>query len=431
MPPNGWPIVIVQHGLGESRADEAFNLANTFNGAGWMVAAIDSVTFGARAAEPEYQVDKVNNFASGGGTYAGPDGLADAVNGATNGPNDFFGELLDMGAIRDQFRQAEIDTAQLARVLASDPDLTTLATGTTRPHIDATKIAYFGNSLGAMEGAAAAAIEPLIQSWVLNVAGGGVMIELAPHAPLIADLDLVLAGTQFGSGHDHLDESHPLMNLLQTAVDPGDPLDFASYVVTSPGTVSTKTLTPKNILQIQVVYDEYVANEANEALARGLGIGMATPNVGSNGGVQTLAMVKDPTTIPDRLVFTQVAPDSSGLIHDTPMTGTTAVLVQTMPGQHGSNFQQGKAGHTFAIPYNQFTTATPFVKLGTGSAMSDPPFSITCSYVQQQAMAVRFLTDGFAGNVPNVAGFLPPVRDFDGDGFPDSTDSDVNNPMVH
>jgi hypothetical protein len=282
-----------------------------------------------------------------------------------------------------------------------------------------------------MEGAAAAAIEPLIQSWVLNVAGGGVMIELAPHAPLIADFDLLVAGASFGAASDHLTEWHPLMNLLQTAIDPGDPLDFAPYVITSPGTVSMKTLGPKNVLQIQVVYDEYVANEANEALARGLGIGMATPNVGSNGGLQTMAMVKDPTTIPDRLAFLQVQPDSSGLIHDTPMAGTTAVLVQTMPGQHGSNFQQGKAGHTFAIPYNQFTTATPFVKLGMGTAMSDPPFSITCSYLQQQAMAVRFLTDAFAGNVPNVTGFLPAVRDFDGDGFPDSTDSDPNNPLVH
>lgn len=426
MPPSGWPVVIVQHGLGESRADEAFNLANTFNGAGWMVAAIDSVTFGARAAEPQYQVDKVNNFASGGGSYAGPDGLADAINGSTNGPDDFFGELTDMGAIRDQFRQAEIDTSQLARVLASDPDLTALATGTTVPHIDATKIAYFGNSLGGMEGAASAAIEPLIQNWVLNVAGGGVMIELAPHAPLIASFDLLVAGAGFGAGADHLTEWHPLMNLLQTAVDPGDPLDFAPYVVTSPGSVSMKTLTPKNVLQIQVVYDEYVANEANEALARGLGIGLAVPNVGSNGGVQTMGMVKDPTTIPDRLVFAQVQPDSSGLIHDTPMTGTTAVLVQTMPGQHGDNFQEGKAGHTFAIPYNQFTLAVPFVKL----AGSDPPFDITCSYRQQQAMAVRFLTDGFAGNVPNVTGFLPAVRDFDGDGAPDSTDSDPNNPNV-
>jgi dienelactone hydrolase len=430
MPATGYPVVIVQHGLGESRANEAFDLANTFAAQGWMVAAIDSVTFGARAPEAKYQVDVVNNFASGGGGYLGPDGIADTVGGTTNGLNDFFGNLEDIGAIRDQFRQAEIDTSQLARVLESNPDLSSLTTNGTVPTIDKTRIAYFGNSLGAMEGAAAAAIEPSIQSWVLNVAGGGVMIELAPHGPLVAAVDLPIAGFGFGANADHLTESHPLMNLLQTVVDPGDPLDFAPYVVKSPGTVSMKALTPKNILQIQVVYDEYVANEANEALARGLGIGLAVPNVGTNGGLSTLAEVKDPTTIPDRMMLPQEQPDDAGLIHDTPMTGTTAVLVQTMPGQHGANFQQGLASHAYAIPYNQFTTMTPFVQLGKGSAMADPPFQITCSYVPQQSMAVRFLTDAFAGKVPNVTGFQPAVRDFDGDGAPDSTDSDPNNPNI-
>ena len=80
----------------------------------------------------------------------------------------------------------------------------------------------------------------------------------------------------------------------------------------------------------------------------------------------------------------------------------------------------------------QFTTLTPFVMLGKGDAgAADPPFSITSSYAAQQAMAVRFLTDAFAGKVPNVTGFVPPVRDFDGDGFDDSVDSDPNNPNVH
>jgi hypothetical protein len=426
MPANGYPVVIVQHGLGESRAVEPFNLANTFASAGWMVAAIDSVTFGARAAEPANQVDLVNNFAGGGGSYAGPDGLADNQNGL----DDLFGYLLGIGGIRDQFRQAEIDTSQLALLLASNPDLSPLTTNGTAPKIDPTKIAYFGNSLGAIQGAAAAAIEPLIKTWVLNVAGGGILEELAPHSPLVSG-DLAFAGLNFGAGTDHLNESHPLINFIQTAVDPGDPLCFAPSVILSPATVNGTALTPKNILQISVVYDEFVPNESNEALARALGIHLATPNVGTNSGVSTMAMVRDITKIPDPLRLLDQNPDDAGLIHDTPVTGTTAVLVQTIPATHGNNFQSGLSEHSFAVPYNQFTTLTPFVMLGTGDAAADPPFSITSSYAAQQAMALRFLTDAFAGNVPNVTGFVKPVRDFDGDGFPDSTDSDPNNPNVH
>jgi dienelactone hydrolase len=432
MPANGYPVVIVQHGLGESRAVEPFNLANTFAAAGWAVAAIDSVTFGARASEAEYQVDKVNNFASSGGTYSGPDGLADAIGNppATNGLDDMFGTLQDLGAIRDQFRQAEIDTSQLARILHSSPVLTPLQTGATPPKIDGTKIAYVGNSLGGIEGAAAAAIEPYIGNWVLNVAGGGILLELADHSPRVA-ADLAFAGLNFGSSTDRLTESHPLINFIQTVIDPGDSINFAPYVVLSPATVNGAPLAPKNVLQISTVYDDFVPNEANEALARALGIHLATPNVGTNSGVSTMAMVKDPTMIPDRLPLPDQDPDDAGLIHDTPVKGTTAVLVQTIPGIHGGNFQQGLAPHSFAIPYNQFDSGTPFVPLGKGSASADPPFSITCSYLQLQAMAVRFLSDGFAGKTPNVTGIPAPVRDYDGDGFDDSVDSDPNNPMVH
>jgi hypothetical protein len=433
MPAGGYPVVIVQHGIGESRADEPFKIANTFAAAGWMVAAIDSVTFGARAPESEFQVDLVNNFASGGGKYAGPDGLADPVGSppATNGTSDFVGGFLDLGALRDQLRQAEIDTSQLARLLASSTlDLSPLATGPTVPKIDGTRIAYFGNSLGSIEGAAAAAIEPLIQTWVLNVAAGGFAQEVTTHSPHLGT-DLGFAGLIYGiQATNHLTESSPFIVLVQTIVDPGDPISFASYVVTSPATVNGKVLTPKNVLQVSVVYDNYVPNEGNEALARALGIGLAVPNVGTNSGVSTMAMVKDPTTIPDRLPLPDVNPDDAGLIHDTPVKGTTAVLVQTDPGVHGQDFLQGLTQQVYAIPYNQFTTAIPFVSLGTGTAASDPPFNITCSYRNLQAMGVRFISDGFASKVPNVVGFLPPVRDFDGDGVPDSTDPDPNNPTI-
>lgn len=427
MPATGYPVVIVQHGLGESRADEAFDLANTFAAAGWMVAAIDSVTFGARASEHALQVDKVNNFASGGGGYSGPDGLADAP---TNGLDDLFGALLDLGAIRDQFRQAAIDTSQLARVLHSNPSLTALQTGATAPAIDPTRIAYFGNSLGGIEGAAAAAIEPLIKNWVLNVAGGGLLLELAAHSPDVSP-ELAFAGLNFGATHDHLNETHPLINFIQNIVDPGDPLDYGPYVVQAPATVNGAVNAPKNVLQIEVVYDEYVPNESNEALARAMGIHLATPNVGTNSGVSTPGMVINPATIPDRLPLTDQNPDDAGLIHDTPVTGTTAVLVQTLPGVHGNDFLSGLNTHHYAVPYNQFTQTTPFVQLGTGAYTSDPPFQITCAYLQLQAMAVRFLSDGFANNVPNVTGIPAPVRDFDGDGYDDTLDSDSNDPNVH
>ncbi|MGH7293479.1 MAG: hypothetical protein ACRELB_01030, partial [Polyangiaceae bacterium] len=78
MPAGGYPTVIYQHGLGGSR-DDIFQIANPLCNAGWMVVAIDSITFGARAPEAEWQVDKASDFAGSPGTkYSGPDGLGDA-----------------------------------------------------------------------------------------------------------------------------------------------------------------------------------------------------------------------------------------------------------------------------------------------------------------------------------------------------------------
>ena len=56
------------------------DIANVLCTQGWMVAAIDSVTFGARASEAEYQQDTLSDWSGApAATYAGPDGFADPV----------------------------------------------------------------------------------------------------------------------------------------------------------------------------------------------------------------------------------------------------------------------------------------------------------------------------------------------------------------
>ncbi len=434
MPASGYPVVIVQHGLGESRADEFMNLSNVFASQGWIVAAIDSVTFGARAPEAFYQQDMTTNWVGGPGVvYNGPDGLADRVDpttmkpspmGTTNGSTDLFGNLQALGALRDQVRQAEIDTTQLVKVLRSNPSLAPLQTGATAPKIDPTKIAYFGVSLGSLEGEVAAAIEPNCKLWVFDVGGGGLLNELASHGPIVGSLLSLAGAVNFGFVNDQFDESHPLIAAIQQVADPADAINFASYLVTAPGKINGTAVPPRNVLQTSVVYDAWVPNEANEAFARAAGYGLAVPNVGSNAGINTMALVKAPATNPMPVPLANVMPDASMLIHDTPTSGITAVLVQTSPSGHGSDQQASTADHTYAIPYSQFNSGTPYPKVTT-------PFSVKTSYLKLQATTTRFISDGFAGKVPNVTGFQAPVRDYDGDGNPDATDPDPNDPMVH
>jgi dienelactone hydrolase len=421
MPPAGYPAVIVQHGLSSSRA-YLLSLANTFCKMGWAAVAIDSITFGARAPEAMYQVDQHTDYESApGATYKGPDGLADAVNGSRNGPLDLFGGMQNLGAFRDQMRQAEIDTAQLVKVLRGNPDLSPLKTGATAPKIDPDRIAYVGDSLGGIQGAAAAAIEPRVKAWTLNVAGGGVITEMAANAPSFGSLIGLAAATIFGFLEDEYTAAHPMLVLVQTLIDAGDPLSYASRILQDPAPLAGAPTGPRNVLQTEVLYDELVANEAGEALAFAAGFALAEPNVGTNAGTRDL---KNPANNHGKVDLVSAPADASG-IHDVPMAGVTAVVVQVSPGQHGSDIVRAEGHHSFAIPYALFDTDAPFHPLD-----ADKQFNVEEGYRELQAAVVGFFGGAFAGKVPAVSGFKPPVRDFDGDGATDDVDRDPSDPTV-
>ena len=419
MPPRGYPAVLFQHGLSGSRTD-FLDVANNFTKAGFIVAAIDSITFGGRAPETHFQTDAVSNFPmSPGATYVGGDGFADPYLGETNGPFDLFGGLKNMGALRDQMRQAELDTAQVIRLLRSDPDLAPIAWSGVTAKVDPDKVAYLGDSLGGIQGAVAAAIEPNARAWVLNVAGGGILPEVGAHGPII-NIQLSAAGAiNFGFVGDRFDESHPFVGIAQTIIEAGDPIIYASHLVTDPHKLAGAPTKPRNVLQIEVLYDELVSNESNEALARAAGFGMAMPNVGSNAGVFD---IKNLDNNPQRIPFAQVAPDATG-IHDTPVAGVTAVLAQVSPAGHGYDLFNSQATRRYEIPFNtNDPTAPPFRDL--------PQYRVKTSYREVQATALGFFASAVKGGAPVVSGLKAPVRDVDGDGTPDATDPNPNDAKV-
>jgi hypothetical protein len=326
---------------------------------------------------------------------------------------------VNFGAIRDQLRQAQIDIAQVVRLLAGSPDLSPLKTGATAPKVDPTKLAYVGGSMGSIIGTVTAAIEPNVRLWALNVGGGGIILD-GIYGPGEGALLGLGVAANFGLAGDFFDAAHPLVGLAAPIIEPADPNTFASYLVTSPGSIHGTPLAPRDILATEVLYDASSSNEVNESLARAAGLGLATPNTGPNANVRTLDEVRDPTKVPSRVPLHDAPADGAGLIHDTPVPGVTAVLVQTGPGTHYQNLVASTAHVNFAIPY------------GPGSSALDPSaqFDVRCSYVAAQATMTRFFADGFAGMVPNVTGFQAALRDFDDDGAPDATDADPSNPHV-
>lgn len=419
MPAEGYPAVIVQHGLSGSRA-YLMTMANTFAKKGWVAVAIDSVTFGARANEAKFQVDGTTDYATApGATYSGGDGISDVIQNGANreraGSFDFFGGLKNLLALRDQARQAALDTAQVVKLLRSNPDLAPLQTSGAPPKIDPEKIAYVGDSLGGIEGALAAAIEPKVKAWTLNVAGGGILIELAGHGPVV-NANLSLAGSlNFGFLGGRYDEGHPVVVIGQALMDAGDPISFAERLSKSPAPLAGQPTQPRNVFQIEVLYDELVANESNEALARAAGWSMATPNVGLNAGASDLsgAPFRSGGIV---LPMLPAAPPEG--YKDTPVAGATALIAQVAPAHHGANLVRGIGNRQYAIPFNTKDGKLVVDRLNA-------PVGVPCPYRELQATMVGFFETAFAGTgAPVIAGLPAPVRDTDGDGAADSSDPD-------
>ena len=327
--------------------------------------------------------------------------------------------------MRDQFRQAEFDTAQLVKVLRASPDLSALAWNGVTAKIDTTRIAYVGMSLGSIEGAAAAAIEPHVSLWTLNVGGGGLISELGTHGPIVGTLLAEAAGFNFAFLEASLDEGHPLVNLVQAVVEPGDPLSLVGNLVLHPQPLVGQPTQPRNVLQFEVIYDEWVPNEADEALARAGGWGLAQPNVGSNAGILDYKNLGNDIWRLSSTALPSIAASGDGSIHDTPSQGVTAVVVQESPATHGDNMTASKGSRQYCIAFADFASGTPFQHLD-----ADKYFTVANPYLQTQQTIVRFLSDGFAGKVPGVVVNQAPVRDLDGDGATDDVDSQPCNPAV-
>jgi hypothetical protein len=405
VPAAGFPTIIVQHGLSGDRSI-LLSVANTFAKLGWATVAIESTTFGARATGAPNIVDAASVFAfSATAGYKGPDGFVDLPNGST----DFFGGLRSLGAVRDHMRQSVLDIGSAVDVVRNPAlDLGPLLAAVPGAKLDPTKMAYLGNSLGGLMGSMIAAVDPHLKTFVLNVAGGGLMIELGANSPGIATSLNQAAALNFGFSNGRFAGGHPILQLLQHIVDPGDPLLYAGNIITSPITVNGAKNPPKDVIQIEALWDETVANQANEALARAAGFPLAEPSVGS------MAQVPLGTAMP-----------SGGVISGVPMPGTTALLIQAGPATHSSDLFSSKGKHHYKHPSAQFDLLDPFPLLDTDFLVSQP-------YLPLQTMMTGFFAGAFAGGgAPPVKGFPTPVLDFDGDGFLDAMDAAPEDPTAH
>jgi pimeloyl-ACP methyl ester carboxylesterase len=192
------PVVISHHGFNASRTT-GFALSDTAGAAGFAVLAIDAYQHGARAATADDRLHAMR------GTD-GPDGFAEAstldvsmrVFGLVGVPTE---QKLYPGYPLAAFEQFAADAMSTVRFVR-EGDLSALRTAA--PELadlafDPDRIAYVGNSMGAVVGTAVVVAEPDVHAFVLDVMPGSIVETLAESGefrPLMDSLLLPQLGVE-------------------------------------------------------------------------------------------------------------------------------------------------------------------------------------------------------------------------------------------
>lgn len=221
-PASGWPVVIYEHGITRNRTD-AFAVAGTLAAQGFAVVAIDlplhgitdeaspfyigNTPFAALGAqERTFDLDVQDNSTGA----PGPDGVIDPS-------GSWFINLSSLLTSRDNLRQGVADLLQLAHAVPSMH----YSAGN---DFDASRIGFVGQSLGAIVGSMFVALDPNVNVAVLNVPGGGIarLLDGSPTFGPRIRAGLAAAGVEAGTP-----DYDAFMVAAQTAVDSGDPINFA------------------------------------------------------------------------------------------------------------------------------------------------------------------------------------------------------------
>lgn len=309
-PEAGYPALILGHGLGASR-HAMLTFAEPLTQAGYALVGIDMESHGSRWSP----LDEENNTAMVAESFVGdaemPDGFGDRTGPITT--LDLLEGLQNLSAVRDSFRQSVLDISQLAIALRSG------AVDGLGAKLDASRLAYLGESFGAVIGGVLAGIEPEIDLYILNVGGGGVIDLIIPRSPILSSL-LVPLGRSVYEIEGTFDRFHPVVGFAQMLIDPADPLTFAPHYFQDRLGVG-----PRHIVVLEVIQDELMSNIGTEALGRAGGFGLLDPSYAAIDGVES------------------VASPASGNV-----AGQTGVIVQYAPATHGANWSSDTGMRRFA-----------------------------------------------------------------------------------
>ncbi|MEE2960059.1 MAG: hypothetical protein VYA34_04895 [Myxococcota bacterium] len=166
---------------------------------------------------------------------------------------------------RANFRQGAADAFFVHKLLQTK--LQNLPTTLDPSHqnlcLDPQRLGFFGHSQGGLTGALASASDTRVGAWVFSGAGGGLAQTLLKRKDIkIAGLDfeeLIRFEIGMDSTGETLTDTHPIIAVIQSAVEITDPLNYASHWAKRPR--------PNHRLITSGCYDEQTPFETSIALA--------------------------------------------------------------------------------------------------------------------------------------------------------------------
>lgn len=227
-PASGWPIVIYGHGTGGSyRSHLTPTVARRLAEQGIASFGYDQVQHGPRRGEGE---------------------------GSDMDPEQLFFNFVNPDAARGNPLQGAADVLSVLRFLSQGGLAMAGETGDVAISVDPSRIAIYGHSQGATHASMALPFSTL-PGGVLSGNGGGLVeallgkkkpVDIAGAIPfVIQDVD--------SSGQLRMGDKHPVLSLLQTYIDPADPVNFAALLAARPEPEQTR----RSVLQTFGLDDSY------------------------------------------------------------------------------------------------------------------------------------------------------------------------------
>ncbi len=243
MPARGWPVVLMSHGTGASyRSAYDPAVATRLAELGIATVSYDPTLHGPRD----------------------PTGANVEVT---------FFNLFNILAGRDNVRQGAADCVVMTKLLQSGLEIPAAITGEGPARFDAQRVAFLGHSQGGLVGAGFIAAEPSIRAAVFSGTSGVMTITLLERRSPLDFLGLVRRLIAIDDRPEEvLDDLHPVLSLVQTFIEPADPIAYGPAWLRDPPDGAAR-----DILMVEGFKDSASPARGHEALATAAGLPLVAP----------------------------------------------------------------------------------------------------------------------------------------------------------